>query len=119
MILSNDGSTWLGPYSFATSYTWTLTPGDGTKTVYARFYNSSGQYGAIANDTITLDTVAPGTPTSFAKSSTTITGANTTITFTWARAGRRDRSRRLSRVRRLITSTGAYSLDLRHGIDDL
>ena len=39
MILSNDNSTWLGPYSFATSYTWNLTPGDGSKTVYARFYN--------------------------------------------------------------------------------
>ena len=110
MILSNDNSTWLGPYSFATSYTWNLTPGDGSKTVYARFYNNSGLYGAVANDTITLDTVAPGTPTSFAKASTTISGANTTITFTWvAPVGVTDLGG--YRVyRRLITSTGAYSL---------
>ena len=110
MQLSNDNSTWLGPFAFATSYTWTMTPGDGTKTVYARFYNAGGLYGAIASDTITLDTVAPGTPTSFAKSNTTITGANTTITFTWvAPVGVTDLGG--YRVyRRLITSTGAYSL---------
>jgi len=110
MVLSNDNSTWLGPFSFATSYTWTLTSGVGSKTVYARFYNSSGLFGAIASDTITLDTVAPGTPTSFAKSNTKITGGNTTITFTWvAPVGVTDLGG--YRVyRRLITSTGAYSL---------
>ena len=45
MKFSNDNSTWLGPFAFATSYTWTIPSGDGTKTVYARFFNSSGQYG--------------------------------------------------------------------------
>ena len=60
MNLSNDNSTWLGPYSFATSYTWNLTPGDGTKTVYAQFYSSTGKYGAIASDTVVLDTVPQG-----------------------------------------------------------
>jgi hypothetical protein len=110
MKLSNDNSTWLGPFAFATSYTWTVPSGDGTKTVYARFYNGAGLYGAIASDTIILDTIAPGTPTSFAKSNTTISGANTTITFTWvAPVGVTDLGG--YRVyRRLITSTGAYSL---------
>lgn len=110
MRLSNDNSTWLGPFAFATSYSWPLTSGDGTKTVYARFYNAGGFYGAVASDTIILDTTAPGTPTSFTKSSTTISGANTTITFTWvAPVGVTDLGG--YRVyRRLITSTGAYSL---------
>ena len=62
MKFSNDNSTWLGPFSWSTSYTWTIPSGDGTKTVYARYFDSSGQYGAIANDTITLDTIAPGRP---------------------------------------------------------
>ena len=109
MLLSNDNSTWLGPYGWATSYPWTVTSGDGTKTVYARFYNSSGQYGAIATDTIVLDTVAPSTPTNFVKSATTTSGANTTITFTWSAVT--DGALGGYRVyRRLITSTGSYSL---------
>ena len=87
-----------------------MPSGDGSKTVYARFYNGAGLYGAIASDTIILDTIAPGTPTSFAKSNTTISGANTTITFTWvAPVGVTDLGG--YRVyKRLITSTGAYSL---------
>jgi hypothetical protein len=110
MRFSNDNSTWLGPYGWATSYTWSIPAGDGTKTVYARFYNGSGQYGAIATDTIIVDTVAPPTPTNFAKSTTTTSGSNTTITFTWnTLAGVSDLGG--YRVyRRLITSTGSYSL---------
>jgi hypothetical protein len=109
MLFSNDNSTWLGPYGWATSYPWTVTSGDGNKTVYARFYNSSGQYGAIATDTIVLDTVAPSTPTNFVKSATTTSGANTTITFTWSAVT--DSAPGGYRVyRRLITSTGSYSL---------
>ncbi len=110
MIFSNDNSTWLGPYAWATTYPWTLTSGSGTKTVYMRLYYSGGLYGSVVSDTIILDTVAPGTPTSFIKSNTTISGANTTITFTWvAPVGVTDLGG--YRVyKRLITSTGAYSL---------
>jgi hypothetical protein len=109
MILSNDNSTWLGPYSFAGSYTWTMMSGAGSKTVYARFYNSSGQYGSVASDTIILDTTAPSTPTNFIKSNTKITGGNTTITFTWSAVT--DSALGGYRVyKRLITSTGSYSL---------
>jgi type II secretory pathway pseudopilin PulG len=109
MTFSNDNSTWLGPYSWATSYVWTLSPGDGTKTVYMRLYDASNKYGAIATDTIVLDTTAPSTPTNFAKSSTTVVGQNTTITFTWSAVT--DAALGGYRVySRLITSTGSYSL---------
>jgi hypothetical protein len=109
MKLSNDGSTWLGPYSFTTSYTWTIGTGDGTKTVYARFFSASGTYGSIASDTIILDTTAPATPTNFTKASESTTGSNKTVVLTWdaivdsALGGYRV-------YRRLITSTGSYSL---------
>jgi len=109
MKFSNDNSTWLGPYGWSTSYTWTMTSGDGSKTVYARFYNSSGQYGAIATDTIVLDTVAPSTPTNFKKASTSTSGQNTTINFTWSAVT--DSALGGYRIyKRLITSTGSYSL---------
>ncbi len=109
MMFSNDNSTWLGPFSWATTYTWTITSGDGPQTVYGRFFNSSGEYGDIASDTIVLDTVAPATPTSFVKSATSTSGANTTITFTWSAVA--DSALGGYRVyKRLITSTGSYSL---------
>jgi type II secretory pathway pseudopilin PulG len=109
MKFSNDNATWLGPYSWSTSYPWTLTSGDGTKTVYARFYNSSGQYGAIVSDNIVLDTVAPSIPTNFKKASTVASGGNTTINFTWTALT--DSALGGYRVyKRLITSTGSYSL---------
>ena len=109
---SNDGSTWSPQVDWATSATWSLVTGDGPKTVYVRFYSCSPSCVLLgqASGAITLDALAPGTPTSFAKSNTTITGANTTITFTWvAPVGVTDLGG--YRVyRRLITSTGAYSL---------
>ncbi|HEX3299679.1 MAG TPA: PKD domain-containing protein [Actinomycetota bacterium] len=110
MKFSNDGSTWLGPYTYATSYPWTLTTGDGTKTVYARFYDSSGLYGNVVNDTIVLDTTPPGAPTAFHKISSVTSGTFTTVTLGWtAPVGVSD----LGGYRmyaRLITSTGAWTL---------
>jgi len=110
MKFSNDNATWLGPFTFATSYTWTIPSGNGSKTVYARFYNSSGLYGAIATDTITLDTVAPGAPTAFHKISSTISGQNTTVVLGWtAPVGVTDLGG-YRMYKRLITSTGAWTL---------
>jgi type II secretory pathway pseudopilin PulG len=107
--ISNDGSTWV-TYSWTTSVSWPLSGSDGTRTVYARFYNSSGQFGTIANDSIVLDTTAPGAPTAFHKVSSSITGANTTVVLGWtAPSGVTD----LGGYRmyaRLITSTGAWTL---------
>lgn len=37
MRFSNDGVTWSDWKSFATTKVWSLTAGDGTKTVYAEF----------------------------------------------------------------------------------
>jgi hypothetical protein len=109
MKFSNDNVTWLGPYSWATSYPWTMSSGAGTKTVYARFFDSSGKFGAIATDTIILDQTAPATPTNFVKAQTTISGANTTIKFTWSAVT--DSALGGYRIyKRLITSTGSYSL---------
>jgi type II secretory pathway pseudopilin PulG len=110
MKFSNDGSTWLGPFAWSTSYPWTLTTGDGTKTVYARFYDSSGLYGAVVNDTIVLDTTPPGAPTAFHKISSVTSGSFTTTNLGWtAPTGVTD----LGGYRmyaRLITSTGAWTL---------
>ena len=110
MQLSNDGTTWNPKVAFNTSASWTLLTGDGTKTVYIRLFDSSGRYGTATNDAIVLDTTPPGAPTNFVIASSSTSGSNKTLTFTWsAPSGVAD----LGGYRvwgRLITSTGAFSL---------
>jgi hypothetical protein len=59
MQLSNDNSNWTDPETYATSKLWTLTDGDGQKTVYARFSDKAGNTSGPASDTIILDTTPP------------------------------------------------------------
>ena len=51
-----DTGTWQ-PY--ATSAAWTLSSGDGLKTVYVRFQDSAGNVSSVAMASITLDTTPP------------------------------------------------------------
>ena len=98
-MLSNDNSTWLGPFGVRDLV---HMDHDAAGLAPRPFMRASSiraaTIGAIANDTITLDTVAPGTPTSFAKASTTTPGANTTIHLHLGGARRRHRPGRVSRV---------------------
>ena len=45
--------------SWVTATAWTLTPGDGEKTVYGQFNNGGGLWSAAYTDTIVLDTQLP------------------------------------------------------------
>jgi len=111
MRFSNDGSTWGALVAFGTTASWTLTTGDGAKTVYARFYDSTGTlYSAQMTDTIILDTMAPGSPTSLYVSASSTSGSNKNLTLSWtAPTGVTDLGGyRL--YRRIITSSGAFSL---------
>ena len=68
MRFSNDGSTWSSEVAYATTYQWTLTAGDGTKTVYAKFRDAAGNWMSTpVSDTITLrlDTDGDGLPDSW------------------------------------------------------
>ena len=59
MRFSNDNVNWSTLQAYATSASWTLAAGDGTKTVYARFLDAIGNTSAAVSDTIVLDTTAP------------------------------------------------------------
>ena len=59
MQFSNDGTTYSTPEAYATTKTWTLTSGDGTKTVYAKFKDPAGNWSAPVSDTIVLDATPP------------------------------------------------------------
>ena len=61
MQFSNNGITFTAEEPYATSKTWTLTAGDGIKTLYVRFRDGSLPNGALhspVHATIVLDTTA-------------------------------------------------------------
>ncbi|MFA6035908.1 MAG: hypothetical protein WC759_03045 [Candidatus Micrarchaeia archaeon] len=53
---SNDGTVWNAWANFAPTQSWTLTSGDGKKTVYAECQNRDNVPAGNASDTIELDT---------------------------------------------------------------
>jgi hypothetical protein len=60
MSFSNNGSSWSAWESYATNKSWTMSSGDGSKTVYAQYKDNAGNISSTpATDTITFDTVAP------------------------------------------------------------
>lgn len=59
MQFSNDNVTWSTPEAYATTKLWTLTSGDGTKTVYVKYKDVAGNWSSPVWDTIILDTANP------------------------------------------------------------
>ena len=58
MRFSNNGSSWSEWESYNTSKPWTLSTGDGTKTVYVQYKDNAGNVDTYT-DTIILDTSPP------------------------------------------------------------
>lgn len=58
MRFSNDGTNWIPWEPYNTSRSWTLSSGDGTKTVWTQFRDVADNV-SQCTDTITLDTQAP------------------------------------------------------------
>jgi SH3-like domain-containing protein len=60
MSFSNDNITWTTPpEAFAATKAWTLTAGDGLKTIYVKYYDNAGNVSEISSKSITLDSTAP------------------------------------------------------------
>ena len=59
MQFSNDDVIWSAWQPYATTATWQLTPGDGTKTVHARYRDHAGNTSIVATTTILLDQTPP------------------------------------------------------------
>jgi len=60
MQFRNENGNWSDPVNLATSLSWTLSSGDGTKTVHARFIDNAGNPSVFSlSRNITLDTTAP------------------------------------------------------------
>jgi hypothetical protein len=82
MMISDNadfsGAAWE---PFSATKSWTLSNGDGTKTVYAKFKSQSGLLSDVVNDTITLDTQAPSTTLSINSGAASTNSANVTLTI--------------------------------------
>ena len=59
MAFSSDGTTYSAAENYATSKTFTLSSGDGNKTVYAKFMDKVGNWSAAVSASISLYTIAP------------------------------------------------------------
>ena len=59
MSFSADGTNWTAPVAYATSKTFTLPAGDGTKTVYVKYYDKAGNASLVYSKSILLDTTRP------------------------------------------------------------
>ncbi|TET20575.1 hypothetical protein E3J74_02425 [Candidatus Bathyarchaeota archaeon] len=71
MRFSNDGSVWSNWEVYAPSKAWTLTAGDGTKTVYVKFKNNAGLVSDTYSDTIVLSIGKESSSISISMSATT------------------------------------------------
>ena len=79
MRFSNDDTTWGAWEAYATTKSWTLSSGDGAKTVYVWFKDSVGNANSTPySASITLDTKAPSNGT------LTATEGNTTVALNWS-----------------------------------
>lgn len=82
MKISNDNATWT-VYALASSVSWNLSAGDGSKTVYTQYKDVAGNWSPSIIKNITLDTTPPSMPIV-----TGTTPVNTqTPTWTWSSGG--------------------------------
>jgi parallel beta-helix repeat protein len=59
MRFSNDNASWTSWETYNASKAWSLTLGDGTKTVYCQFRDNAGLTSSVCTDNIVLDTSDP------------------------------------------------------------
>ena len=86
--LSNASGTTSGVLTTGTSFAynaaiaWTLPGGDGVKTVYVQWRDAAGNWSAVSNDTILLDTTRPTGTVSINGGAATTTSSNVTLNLT-------------------------------------
>lgn len=66
MQFSNDNTSWTAAEPFASTKAWTITAGDGVKTVYAKLMDPAGNWSQAFSAAILLDAVQPVTTASTA-----------------------------------------------------
>ena len=82
---SNDGVAWSADVPFATNHSlsWSLSVGDGSKTVYVRAKDNKGNLGPVLSQTIVLDTTLPIAPSTFTKTFNCDTQTYRIVNLSW------------------------------------
>ncbi|MEX1172162.1 MAG: hypothetical protein WEG56_06065 [Chloroflexota bacterium] len=75
-LLNGAGAT---TYTYTTPIAWTLTAGDGVKTVYAQWRDGAGNWSSVKSDTIRLDTTGPTGSVSIAGGAATTSLATVSV----------------------------------------
>jgi len=83
MRFSNDGTDWSLWETVGTGKTWTITAGDGEKTVYVQFKDNAGNESYSTTDTISLDTIAPTGTVTVDSGADWTSSSNVTLTLTF------------------------------------
>ena len=108
MRFANDGAGWTGPEDgwvpFETPYDWTLSSGDGPKTVEGEFRDDAGLVFPYVDDII-LDSSAPGGVTW-----PTALRGNDKVTLNWTNPGGPGRSRGVARLSGMMAAILHISL---------
>ncbi|MEK6900972.1 MAG: Ig-like domain-containing protein, partial [Nanoarchaeota archaeon] len=85
MQFSNDNSTWSTAETYSTNKTWTLSTGDGTKTVYVKFKDNVWNWTTTTiSDSIILDTTPLTVSSTSPSNSATSVAINTSVTATFS-----------------------------------
>jgi hypothetical protein len=88
LALSNDGVTWTeSPYG-AEGMMWTLSPGDGLRTVYAKWRDQGGNWSDVASASVTVDSTAGyvSPPDSAVLESSALTASQVATRIAWSAA---------------------------------
>jgi hypothetical protein len=88
MRFSSDGSTWTAWEASDTTKSWSLSAGDGAKTVYVQFKDNAGEVSLQFLDSITLDSLPPSIAlTDSLANGTEVRSSTCTLSWTGADAG--------------------------------
>jgi hypothetical protein len=88
VALSNDGVTWTESNYYAEGMMWTLAPGDGVRTVYAKWRDQAGNWSNVESASVTVDSGAGyvSTPDAAVLGSTTLTASQVATRIGWSGA---------------------------------
>ncbi|MDQ4126377.1 MAG: hypothetical protein M3151_00220 [Actinomycetota bacterium] len=77
----HPGATWSAWEPYATTKSWTLSSGDGTKVVYIQYRDGARNVSAKVRDAIKLDTAVPGGTVVINGGAASTTGSSVTLTL--------------------------------------
>jgi len=108
MRIWENGGQDSGWVDYSSTSSFTLTSGDGLKTVYVKFKDSFGNEVGAYSDTITLDTTAPQAKNPFVQDVSNAQTSEWRIFFNWAKATESDFTK--YEVYFATSSTGPFTL---------